>query len=172
MSSVRILTAPVRGSHRVYPGAYSLYRLVPCCVAINQAGVPRYFTSGTKASESTASAPGPWVERLDPATGLPFWYNLQSGESRDARPQEAKYQEQGERAPEHVQVITGLDGRQWERYTTAPPHDLPYWFHRASKESTWDDPAVTPPEKMEIDGPNAPTSWGRFMAWWKAGKTE
>ena len=56
-----------------------------------------------------------WVKSMDPANGLPFWYNKVTMEHRDTEPAFAKYDELVDtEAPSDVQLARGTDGRMWE----------------------------------------------------------
>ena len=58
------------------------------------------------------------------------------------------------------------------RYRTQPPHDKPYWFQRPTGEATGKDPAVTPPEDLDIDDGKPGKTWQSFKAFFGFGSPE
>ncbi|CAE7867096.1 unnamed protein product [Symbiodinium sp. KB8] len=135
-------------------------------------GTAKTEPSGAVKPPSTESTTekSQWVKAIDPANGLPFWYNKVTMEHRDKEPEFAKYDElKDSETPADVKLVRGTDGRMWESYRTQPPHDKPYWFHRPSGEATWKDPEVTPADALDIDDGKPGKTWQSIRAFFGFG---
>ena len=90
-----------------------------CSSKAAPSGTAKTEPSGASAPPSTdgATEKSQWVKAIDPANGLPFWYNKVTMEHRDKEPEFAKYDDlKDSETPADVKLVRGTDGRMWESW--------------------------------------------------------